>query len=174
MLAKTSLPIDPHLNKIVSDFKSSLNLVLTSSPGSGKTTRVPPALLSLLPSDKKLVVLVPKRIAAISAAARVAEESNWQLGSEVGYQVRFDNRTQGNTRLIFMTEGVFLKRLGDSSFLKNIGIIIFDEFHERSSAIDLSLGICLEKQIDFLITWSRLCSRQYLIVKKMFWFFCRA
>jgi ATP-dependent helicase HrpB len=145
---KTSLPIDSHLQKIAESFKDKVNLILTASPGSGKTTRVPPLLAGIF--EKKIIVLVPKRIAAVSAAARVAEENGWALGQETGYQVRFDNRTSHNTRLIYMTEGVFLKKLGDKNFWLGISCIVFDEFHERSSAIDLSLGVALEKQIEGL------------------------
>jgi ATP-dependent helicase HrpB len=142
---RQSLPIDPHLEKIAGSFLSHPNLVLTASPGSGKTTRVPPLLAST--SAKKTIVLVPKRIAAVSAAARVAEENGWALGQEAGYQVRFDNRTNSSTKLIYMTEGVFLKKIADEKFWNEISVLVFDEFHERSSAIDLALGAALEKQI---------------------------
>ena len=141
------LPIDPHLEKIVTTLSETSNLVLTASPGSGKTTRVPPVLLKNLSADKKIIVLVPKRIAAVSAANRIADEQGFTLGQEVGYQVRFDNRTGFKTRLIFMTEGVFIKKIADEKFWKDIEVIIFDEFHERSSHIDLALGISLERQI---------------------------
>jgi ATP-dependent helicase HrpB len=140
------LPIDSHLPQITSSFSDKANLVLTASPGSGKTTRVPPALTQIF--SKKIIVLVPKRIAAVSAAARVADENSWSLGQDVGYQVRFDNRTSPSTRLVYMTEGVFLKKLGDKKFWDEISCVVFDEFHERSSAIDLALGASLEKQIE--------------------------
>lgn len=142
---KVSLPIDSHLTKIKEAFAKYPNLILTASPGSGKTTRVPPLLAEH--SQKKTVVLVPKRIAAVSAAARVAEENNWVVGQQVGYQVRFDNRTSHSTKLIYMTEGVFLKKIADAKFWNELSTIVFDEFHERSSAIDLALGAALEKQI---------------------------
>lgn len=142
---KQPLPIDVHLENISSSFRELPNLVLTASPGSGKTTRIPPLLAQVL--NKKTVVLVPKRIAAVSAAARVAEENNWGLGQEVGYHVRFDNRTAAATKLIYMTEGVFLKKIGDERFWNDLSLVVFDEFHERSSAIDLALGAALEKQI---------------------------
>lgn len=142
------LPIDNHIKSIVSTFRQHDNLILTASPGSGKTTRLPPALMQLPElNNKKIIVLVPKRIAAIGAAARVADEQDFALGQQIGYQVRFDNNTKPNSQLIYMTEGVFLKKINDVHFFKNIGVIIFDEFHERSSQIDLALGICLEKQI---------------------------
>lgn len=142
-----ALPIDPHLEKIAKTLNENSNLVLTASPGSGKTTRVPPTLLKTIKTDKKIIVLVPKRIAAVSAANRIAEEQGFNLGQEVGYQVRFDNRTTNKTKLIFMTEGVFIKKIADEKFWQDIEVIIFDEFHERSSHIDLALGISLERQI---------------------------
>ncbi|MGZ3691967.1 MAG: helicase-related protein, partial [Pseudobdellovibrio sp.] len=147
-MEKISLPIDAELSRIIKAFNEFPNLILTASPGSGKTTRVPPALLQLSElKNKKIIVLVPKRIAALSAASRVADETETTIGEAVGYQVRFDNRSQAQTRLIYMTEGVFIKKINDSSFWQSIGVIVFDEFHERSSNMDLALGISLEKQI---------------------------
>lgn len=143
-MPKVKLPIDDYIHEIVSSFKDHNNLILTAPPGSGKTTRVPAALLSQF---KKIIVLVPKRIAAISAAARIAEENNWTLGDQVGYQVRFENKSSENTQLIFMTEGLFIKKLQDQKMWDELELIIFDEFHERSSHIDLALGISFEKQI---------------------------
>ncbi|MEQ1723037.1 MAG: DEAD/DEAH box helicase, partial [Pseudobdellovibrio sp.] len=147
---QTTLPIDIHLEKIVKLTEQNENIILTSPPGTGKTSRVPAALLQNLinlKSDKKIIVLVPRRIAAISSAARICEENNWIMGREVGYTVRFDNKTSATTQLIFMTEGVFIKKLADAEMWKSLELVIFDEFHERSSQIDLALGVCLEKQI---------------------------
>ena len=143
-MPKINLPIDEYLEEIISSFDNNNNIILTAPPGSGKTTRVPAALYG---EFKKIIVLVPKRIAAISAAARIADENNWTLGKEVGYQVRFDNKTEKHTQLIFMTEGVFIKKLQDENIWTDLGLIIFDEFHERSSHLDLALGITFEKQI---------------------------
>jgi ATP-dependent helicase HrpB len=147
---QTPLPIDIHLEKIVKHTEQNENIILTSPPGTGKTSRVPAALLQNLinkKSDKKIIVLVPRRIAAISSAARICEENNWIMGREVGYTVRFDNKSSAQTQLIFMTEGVFIKKLADGDIWKNLELVVFDEFHERSSQIDLALGVCLEKQI---------------------------
>lgn len=143
-MLKIELPIDRYLDQISEAAKNNDNIILTAPPGSGKTTRTPPALMKIF---KKIIVLVPRRIAALSSAARIAEENDLTLGVEVGYQVRFDNRTTETTRLIFMTEGVFIKKLGDPQLWHNLELIVFDEFHERSSAMDLALGICFEKQI---------------------------
>ncbi len=142
------LPIDRYLEEIVQSFQNSANLILTASPGSGKTTRVPPALMQLFAkTPKKIIVLVPKRIAAIGAASRIADENKWALGEEVGYQVRFEQKFSARTQLLFMTTGVFMKKINDEKFWNGIGLIIFDEFHERSSLIDLALGLSLERQI---------------------------
>ncbi len=139
------LPIDPYLNEIVEKFKTASNLVLKASPGSGKTTRLPAALLKS--GFKKIVVLVPKRIAAVSAADRVASENGWRLGVEVGYYIRFEPKFSADTQLIYMTEGVFIKKAQDDNFWTSIEVLIFDEFHERSSHADMALGLAIEKQI---------------------------
>ncbi|AGH96176.1 ATP-dependent helicase C-terminal domain-containing protein [Pseudobdellovibrio exovorus] len=139
-----ALPIDSYLETAALAFIKSANVILTAPPGSGKTSRTPAYLLKHF---KKIIVLVPRRIAALSSAARICDENNWNLGEDVGYQVRFENKTQANTRLIFMTEGVFVKKLNDPKLWQDLELIIFDEFHERSSQLDLALGVCLEKQI---------------------------
>lgn len=139
------LPIDAHLNSILDKLKSPLPFILTASPGTGKTTRVP--ILSLALAKRLAVVIVPKRIAAIGAAIRVCEENQFTLGEEVGYQVRFDSKVTSNTRLIYMTEGLFLKRIQDLNFLNQIDYVFLDEFHERSKKIDLILGFLFEKYV---------------------------
>lgn len=143
-MQKIKLPVDEHIDEILSAIDSYDSVILSAPPGSGKTTRVPAALFG---EFKKIIVLVPKRIAAISAAGRIAEENNWTLGREVGYQVRFENRSERHTQIVFMTEGVFIKKLQDPELWTDLGLIIFDEFHERSSQLDLALGLTLERQI---------------------------
>jgi ATP-dependent helicase HrpB len=143
-MQKISLPIDLHLDEIADKLKNHDNLVLTAPPGSGKTTRVPPFLLK---NYKKIVVLVPRRIAAVSTASRICDENDFTLGDITGYQVRFENKSARHTRLIFMTEGVFIKKINDAEMWRDLELIVFDEFHERSSQMDMALGICLEKQI---------------------------
>ena len=96
------LPIDTFIAEILQTLKENRNLVLVAEPGAGKTTRVPPALLKTV--IQKILVLEPRRMAALAAATRISQEQNLQLGVGVGYQVRFENQTTPNTRLIFMTE----------------------------------------------------------------------
>jgi ATP-dependent helicase HrpB len=142
-----NLPIDRHIPEICAKIHKAKNLILTASPGSGKTTRLPPALTKTLKKNERIIVLVPKRIAAVSAAYRIADENKWKVGKEIGYQVRFDSNFCDETALLFMTEGVFVKRCSDESFWKNLKYIVLDEFHERSSFIDIALGVCNERQI---------------------------
>lgn len=141
---RVNLPIDSHLPSILQSVKEYSNLILQAAPGSGKTTRLPPALMSVI--ERKILVLEPRRVAALGASFRIADENNFQVGAEVGYQVRFENKTRENTKLIFMTEATLQKRLRRDPLLKDVGLVILDEFHERSLQTDLALGLLLELQ----------------------------
>jgi ATP-dependent helicase HrpB len=123
---------------------SGTNTILQAAPGSGKTTRLPPALMKHF--DKKILVLEPRRVAALGASSRIAEEHDFELGKEVGYQVRFENKTTDQTKLIFMTEATMQKRLRKDPRLNDVALVILDEFHERSLNTDLALGLLLELQ----------------------------
>ena len=144
-----SLPIDSYLSEITELALGSKPLILTASPGSGKTTRVPAFLLKSIlgKTSKKIIVVVPKRVSALSAADRIASENGWTLGKDVGYQVRFENMTSPTTQLIFMTEGLFLKRIQSGNFWEQIHTLIIDEFHERSTSVDLILGLAFEQKM---------------------------
>jgi ATP-dependent helicase HrpB len=138
------LPIDSQLDSILQSLQNHRNLVLSAAPGAGKTTRLPPRLLGL--TDKKVLVLEPRRIAAVSAAARIAEEQGWKLGDQVGYQIRFDSNFLASTRLIFLTEALLNRKIMADPDLNDIGIVVLDEFHERSQHVDLALGLLKELQ----------------------------
>ena len=133
------LPIDPLIPEIVEYLRSSNNLVLEAEPGAGKTTRVPPALLSL--DDREVLVLEPRRLAARLAARYVAAERGEQVGGTVGYQVRFEEVAGPATRLRFLTEGVLTRRLLSDPELKRVGSVVLDEFHERHLEGDLALAL---------------------------------
>ncbi|PIS11133.1 MAG: ATP-dependent helicase HrpB [Bdellovibrio sp. CG10_big_fil_rev_8_21_14_0_10_47_8] len=139
-----SLPIDDSLESILSSARKHQNLIVSASPGSGKTTRLPPRLLEL--TEKKVLVLEPRRIAAIAAAARISEERKWTLGQEVGYQIRFESKLHENTRLIFLTEALLNRKLISDPDLSEVGVVVLDEFHERSLHVDLALGLLKELQ----------------------------
>ena len=139
-----TLPIDQFLNTIRESISKNQNLVVTAAPGAGKTTRLPPALMSI--TSKKILVLEPRRVAAASAAMRIAEEQALTLGQEVGYQVRYDSCLTKDTQLIFLTEALLTKKIQADPLLSDIGIIILDEFHERSIHTDLAIGLLKEIQ----------------------------
>ena len=117
-------------------------IVLVAPTGSGKTTQVPQMLWDAgVGGGRRIIILQPRRVAARTVAARVAWERSCLLGGEVGYQVRFDDRTSLGTRLCFITEGILLRSLQDDLELKDIGAILFDEFHERNLLSDVALGL---------------------------------
>ena len=136
------LPIDEHLPAVVAALQRHSCLVLCAATGAGKTTRVPPALFDAgLAGDRQIVMLQPRRIAARAAAARISHERGTALGEFAGYEVRFDRRTSRNTRILAVTDGVFVRMLADDPLLERVGIVIFDEFHERSLNSDLALAM---------------------------------
>lgn len=104
-----------------------------------------------LAADKRIVVLQPRRVAARTVAARVAWERGCQLGGEVGYQIRFDDQTSLGTRICFVTEGILLRWLQQDRELKDIGIILFDEFHERNLLSDVALALVKQMRRDLKI-----------------------
>ena len=141
------LPIDPLLPEVVAALRAHRALVLVAEPGAGKTTRVPPAILRaglLAPAHPALILLQPRRVAARAAAARIAQENGWDLGREVGYQVRFERRIGPETRLRVATEGILTRQLLADPFLEGVGAVILDEFHERSLHTDLALALLRE------------------------------
>lgn len=138
----TPLPIDALLPDIVSALRTRDALVLEAPPGAGKTTRVPPALLKAgLAGDKELVVLQPRRLATRLAAIRVADEMGERIGETVGYQVRFEDVSSKRTRIRFVTEGILTRRLVGDPLLRDVGVVVLDEFHERHLAGDLALAM---------------------------------
>lgn len=141
---KPVLPIDAFLPHFAQTLMAHPSVVLSAAPGAGKTTRIPPEILKL--TDKEVWVLEPRRIAAIAAAQRIAEENNFSLGGEVGYQVRFENKFSRDTRLLFLTEALLLRKLLQDPELARAGCIVLDEFHERSLHLDLALGALRELQ----------------------------
>jgi ATP-dependent helicase HrpB len=141
-VSSASLPIWEIHSPIVETLRLGNRLVLVAPTGSGKTTQVPQMLLDAgLAGDKKIVVLQPRRVAARTVAARVAWERQCKLGAEVGYQIRFDDQTGLGTRISYVTEGILLRWLQDNRILSEVGVVIFDEFHERSLLSDVALAL---------------------------------
>lgn len=141
---KLSLPVDRFIETIKESLGHKQNLIVTAAPGAGKTTRIPPSLLSL--TSKKILMLQPRRIAARASAERIAEENNWTLGNEVGYRVRFEDCTSPQTTLIVVTEALLMRELLKDPSLSEYGLIILDEFHERNLYTDAGLAAIRELQ----------------------------
>ncbi len=119
--------------------------ILSAPTGSGKTTLVPLVLVDeAWLAGRKIVMLEPRRIAARAAAARMSEIYGEPLGETIGYRIRFDTRVSSRTRIEVVTEGILTRRLQDDPELADVGLIIFDEFHERSLHADLGLALCLD------------------------------
>lgn len=142
-----TLPVDSLLPEITDALGVAPNLVIEAPPGAGKTTRVPPAILeSGLAEDCEVWVLEPRRLAARLAARRVAEERGESLGETVGYQVRFEDVSGARTRLRFLTEGVFTRKILSDPNLNRVRALILDEFHERHLQGDLALALARRLQ----------------------------
>ena len=142
-----SLPIDALLPEIQQSLAGSPNLVLQAAPGAGKTTRVPLALLDgEWLAGRKIILLEPRRLAARAAARFMAASLGERVGETVGYRVRLDKRVGPRTRIEVVTEGMLSRLLQDDPALEGIGLVIFDEFHERSLPADLGLALCLDSQ----------------------------
>jgi ATP-dependent helicase HrpB len=139
------LPIDDLLPAIIDSLRSSPALVIEAPPGAGKTTRVPPALLSAVRGE--VLVLEPRRLAARLAARRVALERDERLGETIGYQVRFEEVSGARTRLRYLTEGILTRRLISDPELAGVDIVILDEFHERHLETDLALALLRRLQL---------------------------
>lgn len=140
-----TLPVDAILPELCAAVRARGVAVVVAPPGSGKTTRVPGALLDAgLAGDGKVVVLQPRRIAARATARWIAEQRGGRVGGEVGYSVRFERRVSGGTRLEVVTEGMLTRRLQADPFLSEVGLVVLDEFHERSVHADLALAMLAE------------------------------
>ena len=141
------LPITQFLPQVSNILACSNNLVLQAEPGAGKSTALPLSLIGTAwLAGKKIVMLEPRRVAAKSIAHYLAKQLGEKVGERVGYQVKNDRKVSSNTVLEIVTEGILTRRLQSDPELNDIGLIIFDEFHERSIHSDLALMLALEVQ----------------------------
>ena len=131
------LPVDQYVEAIVDRLRRERRLVIVAPPGSGKTTRIPPALTVL----GKTILLQPRRVAARSLTKRIAAERGWTIGREVGWQIRMERKFSGDTALLVATEGILTARLQSDPLLSDFSVIVLDEFHERSVHADLALAL---------------------------------
>lgn len=145
--SRLRLPIDEALAEILTAVEEEPAVIIEAPPGTGKTTRVAPALMRRWQATSsrlqvgRIVLVEPRRMAARAAAVRIAHEQRVKLGDEVGYQVRFDRQMTRDTRLAVVTPGILLRELQNDGVLSNVGCVILDEFHERSLEGDILLGM---------------------------------
>jgi len=124
-----------------------LSVVLVAPPGAGKTTAVPLVLLDQpWMSGKRILMLAPRRLAARSAAHRLATLIGEKVGQTTGYRVRLESRVGPQTRIEVITEGILTRMLQHDPSLDGVGLVIFDEFHERNLDADLGLALCRDVQ----------------------------
>ena len=147
-LTDPPLPIDEVLASLVTALERHACAVLVAPPGAGKTTRVPLALLAdaTCLAGRRIIMLEPRRLAARAAAARMAQTLGESVGETVGLRVRFESRVSRRTRIEVVTEGVFARMILDDPLLDDVGLVIFDEFHERSLDADFGLALARDAQ----------------------------
>ncbi len=141
----SELPVSAVISKLSAALQEA-HCVLSAPTGSGKTTLVPIALLTLalIPDHKKIIMLEPRRIAARAAAVRMSTMVGAPVGTIIGYRTRFDSNISAETRIEVVTEGILIRKIQDDPELADTQLIIFDEFHERNLQSDLGLALCLD------------------------------
>lgn len=142
---------DYPINDIIPELKTELKkhpvLILQAPPGAGKSTVLPIQLINeKWLGDKKIIMLEPRRLAARSVANRMAFLLNQEIANTIGYRIRFENKTSRQTKIEVVTEGILTRMLQNDNALEGVGLVIFDEFHERSLNADLALALCLQTQ----------------------------
>ena len=140
-------PVQEILPELKEKLATNSRLILQAPPGAGKSTIVPLALMDeLWLQGKKIIMLEPRRLAARSVAMRMASLLEEEIGKRVGYRVRFENRVSNQTCVEVVTEGILTRLIQRDNALEDVGLVIFDEFHERSLQADLALALSLQSQ----------------------------
>ena len=153
---KQNLPIYEYKQEILKLIKDKKIVIIEGETGSGKTTQIPQYLYEngFCDNNKKICVTQPRRVAAMSVASRVAYEMGVKCGHEVGYSIRFEENVSPMTKIIYMTDGIFLRYLLSDNLLNEFSVIMIDEAHERSIQTDIIFGIIktlIEKREDLRI-----------------------
>lgn len=147
MPSTSELPIDRVLPELLAALERSPAAVLRAPTGSGKTTRVPPALMRApWRGERRILMLEPRRLAARAAAGFMAQAMGERLGETVGYRTRLDRRVGASTRIEVVTEGILTRIIQSDPELADYAAVVFDEFHERSLQADLGLALVRESQ----------------------------
>ncbi len=141
-----ALPIDAALPALLDALRQHDCCVLSAAPGAGKTTRVPLALLDAGFIHGRILMLEPRRLAAMRAAQYMAQQLGEKVGERVGYRIRGESKTSACTKIEVVTEGILSRMIQSDPELSGVGLIIFDEFHERSLHADLGLALARDVQ----------------------------
>ena len=141
------LPITEILDEVDGQLSDHSTLIVHAPPGAGKSTIIPLALFeSPWLEGKKIIMLEPRRLAARTIATRLAELLGEKAGETVGYRIRFETQVSEKTKIEVVTEGILTRMLHSDNTLEGVGLVIFDEFHERSIHADVALALCRESQ----------------------------
>lgn len=147
-MSPPALPIAAVLPELCAALAKNAAVVLQAPPGAGKTTRVPLALLDApWLAGRSIVMLEPRRLAATNAARFMAGLLGEAVGATVGYAIRYERKVSRATRIEVVTEGILTRRLQADPELSGVGLVIFDEFHERNLNSDLALALCRDAQL---------------------------
>lgn len=143
--------IDLPIKDIIEDVRLKLDqentLIVHAPAGAGKSTILPLALFDQPAfKDQKIIMLEPRRLAARTIASRMSDLLGESVGETVGYRIRFDTQISDNTRIEVVTEGILTRMIHSDNALEGVGLVIFDEFHERSIHADVALALCREAQ----------------------------
>lgn len=140
-------PIKDCIEELKQQLNTTTTVLLGAPPGAGKSTILPLALINeTWLNGKKIIMLEPRRLAAKTIALRMAQLLNEDIGETVGYRIRLETRIGKTTRLEVVTEGILTRMLQSDNALEDVGLVIFDEFHERNLQADLALALCREAQ----------------------------
>lgn len=139
------LPVGDVAGDIIKSLEAHPRLVVTAPPGAGKSTLLPLLLMQRM-SEGKILMLEPRRIAARQIAERMAYMLEEPVGRTIGYRMRFDTKVSADTRVEVLTEGILTRMLIEDPTLDGVGMVIFDEFHERSLVSDMALALTRETQ----------------------------
>ncbi len=144
---KIDLPVVEVIDQVRGVLKDENTIVVSAPAGAGKSTLLPLALMNEeWLGDKKIIMLEPRRLAAKTIAMRMADLLGEKLGESVGYRIRFDSCVSKNTRVEVVTEGILTRMLQNDNAIEHVGMVIFDEFHERSLFADVALALSRESQ----------------------------
>lgn len=146
-----TLPIFSYKEELIQCIQQYQTTIVIGETGSGKSTQLPQFLSEISfsnqnPSNNCVVCTQPRRVAAVTIAERVAAERNCRIGTEVGYSIRFDDRSSSITKIKYVTDGVLLREIMTDPNLSKYSVVILDEAHERSLQTDILMGLLKQLQ----------------------------